>query len=60
MELLRVPERMSSRSSSGRALLILDEFGEVMGVPGEPDALMRSAFRPPRTSPSCLWDPRGP
>lgn len=45
MELLRVPQRMSSRSSSGRVLLILDEFGEVLNVPGEPDALMRSAFQ---------------
>jgi hypothetical protein len=45
MELLRVPQRMSSRSSSGRVLLILDEFGEVLNIPGEPDALMRSAFQ---------------
>jgi uncharacterized protein len=45
MELLRVPQRMSSRSSTGRVLLILDEFGEVLNVPGEPDALMRSAFQ---------------
>jgi uncharacterized protein len=45
MELLRVPQRMSSRSSSGKVLLILDEFGEVLNVPGEPDALMRSAFQ---------------
>jgi uncharacterized protein len=45
MELLRVPQRMSSRSSTGRVLLILDEFGEVLHIPGEPDALMRSAFQ---------------
>jgi hypothetical protein len=45
MELLRVPQRMSSRSSSGRVLLILDEFGEVLNIPGEPDPLMRSAFQ---------------
>jgi hypothetical protein len=45
MELLRVPQRMSLRSSSGRVLLILDEFGEVLNIPGEPDALMRSAFQ---------------
>ncbi len=45
MELLRVPQRMSSRASSGRVLLILDEFGEVLGIPGEPDALMRAAFQ---------------
>jgi hypothetical protein len=45
MELLQVPQRMSSRSSSGRMLLILDEFGEVLNIPGEPDALMRSAFQ---------------
>jgi len=48
MELLRVPQRMSSRSSSGRVLLILDEFGEVLNIPGEPDALMRSAFQDSR------------
>src|SRR5215210_4469888 len=40
MELLRVPQRMSSRAPSGRMLVILDEFGEVLNVPGEPDALM--------------------
>lgn len=45
MELLRVPQRMSSRAPSGRVLLILDEFGEVLNVPEEPDALMRSAFQ---------------
>ena len=26
-------------------LVVLDEFGEVLNVPGEPDALMRSAFQ---------------
>jgi uncharacterized protein len=45
MELLRIPQRMSSRAPSGRMLVILDEFGEVLNVPGEPDALMRSAFQ---------------
>jgi hypothetical protein len=45
MELLRVPQRMSSRATSGRVLVILDEFGEVLNIPGEPDALMRSAFQ---------------
>jgi hypothetical protein len=29
----------------GRVLVILDEFGEVLNMPGEPDALMRSAFQ---------------
>ena len=45
MELLRVPQRMSSRAASGRVLVVLDEFGEVLNIPGEPDALMRSAFQ---------------
>lgn len=45
MELLRVPQRMSPRATSGRVLVILDEFGEVLNAPGEPDALMRSAFQ---------------
>jgi len=45
MELLRVPQRMSSRTASGRVLVVLDEFGEVLNIPGEPDALMRSAFQ---------------
>ncbi|MGH3145783.1 MAG: AAA family ATPase [Rubrobacter sp.] len=45
MELLRVPQRMSSRTPSGRVLMILDEFGEVLSIPGEPDALLRSAFQ---------------
>jgi AAA+ ATPase superfamily predicted ATPase len=43
--LLEVPERLSSRAPGGRVLLILDEFGEILNVPGEPDALMRSAFQ---------------
>lgn len=45
MELLRVPQRMSSRAASGRVLMILDEFGEALNIPGGPDALMRSAFQ---------------
>jgi hypothetical protein len=45
MELLRIPQRMSSQTASGRVLVILDEFGEVLNMPGEPDALMRSAFQ---------------
>ena len=44
-ELLRVPQRMAERSSSGKLLLVLDEFGELNDVPEEPDALMRSAFQ---------------
>jgi hypothetical protein len=44
-ELLRVPERMAERSPSGRLLLMLDEFGELNNVPGEPDAPMRAAFQ---------------
>lgn len=44
-ELLRVPERMAGRSPSGRLLLVLDEFGELGNVPGEPDAPMRAAFQ---------------
>jgi hypothetical protein len=45
MELMRVPQRMSSRTTSGRALLILAELAEDLGVPGETHALMRSAFQ---------------
>ena len=45
MELLRVPQRMSSLAASGRVLVVLDEFGEVLNIPGEPGALMRSAFQ---------------
>ena len=44
-ELLRVPERMAERSPSGKLLLVLDEFGELNNVPGEPDAPMRAAFQ---------------
>ncbi len=44
-ELLRVPGRMAQRSTSGRLLLVLDEFGELNNVPGEPDAPMRAAFQ---------------
>ena len=44
-ELLRVPERMAGRSPSGRLLLVLDEFGELGNVPGEPNAPMRAAFQ---------------
>jgi AAA+ ATPase superfamily predicted ATPase len=43
--LLEVPEKLSSRAPGGRVLLVLDEFGEIVNVPGEPDALMRSAFQ---------------
>jgi AAA+ ATPase superfamily predicted ATPase len=43
--LLEVPERLALRASGDRVLLILDEFGEILNVPGEPDALMRSAFQ---------------
>jgi len=43
--LLEVPQRLASRTSGGRVLLIFDEFGEILNVPGEPDALMRSAFQ---------------
>lgn len=43
--LLEVPQTLASRSSGGRILLIFDEFGEILNVPGEPDALMRSAFQ---------------
>lgn len=43
--LLEVPERLASRAGGGRVLVVLDEFGEVLNVPGEPDALMRSAFQ---------------
>jgi AAA+ ATPase superfamily predicted ATPase len=46
MRLLDVPQQMSVRSPSQRRLfMVLDEFGEVFNVPGEPDALMRSAFQ---------------
>lgn len=46
MGLLDVPQQMAVRSpSQGRLLMILDEFGEVFNVPGEPDALMRTAFQ---------------
>ncbi len=46
MGLLDVPQQMAVRSpSQRRLLLVLDEFGEVFNVPGEPDALMRSAFQ---------------
>ena len=44
-ELLWVPGRMTQRSPSGRLLLVLDEFGELNNVPGEPDAPMRAAFQ---------------
>jgi uncharacterized protein len=44
-ELLRVPEQLAERSSSGKLLLVLDEFGELNNVPGEPDAPMRAAFQ---------------
>lgn len=44
-ELLRIPGRMAARSTAGRLLLILDEFGELHNVPGEPDAVMRSVFQ---------------
>jgi AAA+ ATPase superfamily predicted ATPase len=44
-ELLGVPETMAQRSPSGRLLLVLDEFGELNNVPGEPDAPMRAAFQ---------------
>lgn len=43
--LLEVPERLALRASGNRVLLILDEFGEILNVPGEPDALMRNAFQ---------------
>jgi uncharacterized protein len=46
MRLLDVPQQMAVRSpSQKRLLMVLDEFGEVFNVPGEPDALMRSAFQ---------------
>ncbi len=46
MRLLEVPQRMATRSATQqRLLMILDEFGEVFNVPGEPDALMRAAFQ---------------
>lgn len=46
MRLLDVPQQMAIRSPSQRRLLmVLDEFGEVFNVPGEPDALMRTAFQ---------------
>jgi hypothetical protein len=43
--LLEIPARMASRAPGRRVLLVLDEFGEILHVPGEPDALMRSAFQ---------------
>src|SRR5215210_755566 len=43
--LLEVPQRLAPRAAGGRVLVVLDEFGEVLNVPGEPDALMRSAFQ---------------
>jgi uncharacterized protein len=44
--LLDVPQQMATRSpSQQRLLMILDEFGEVFTIPGEPDALMRTAFQ---------------
>ena len=43
--LLEVPQRLASRAPAGRVLVVLDEFGEVLNVPGELDALMRSAFQ---------------
>jgi AAA+ ATPase superfamily predicted ATPase len=46
MRLLEMPQRMATRSpSQQRLLMVLDEFGEVFNVPGEPDALMRTAFQ---------------
>lgn len=46
MRLLDVPQQMAVRSpSQKRLLMVLDEFGEVFNVPGEPDALMRTAFQ---------------
>jgi AAA+ ATPase superfamily predicted ATPase len=46
MRLLDVPQQMAVRSPSQKRLfMVLDEFGEVFNVPGEPDALMRSAFQ---------------
>jgi AAA+ ATPase superfamily predicted ATPase len=46
MSLLEVPQRMATRSpSQQRLLMILDEFGEVFNIPGDPDALMRTAFQ---------------
>jgi uncharacterized protein len=46
ISLLDVPQQMATRSpSQQRLLMILDEFGEVFNVPGEPDALMRTAFQ---------------
>jgi uncharacterized protein len=43
--LLEVPQRLAPRTAGGRVLVVLDEFGEVLNVPGEPDVLMRSAFQ---------------
>ncbi|HWS81374.1 MAG TPA: ATP-binding protein [Rubrobacter sp.] len=46
MRLLDVPQQMAVRSPSQRRLfMVLDEFGEVFNVPGEPYALMRNAFQ---------------
>jgi uncharacterized protein len=36
---------VAARSPSEQLLMILDEFGEIFNVPGEPDALMRAAFQ---------------
>jgi hypothetical protein len=43
--LLEMPERLASRALGNRVLLILDEFGEILNVPGEPDTIMRSTFQ---------------
>lgn len=43
--LLEIPQRMAERTAAGRVVVILDEFGDVFNVPGEPDALMRAAFQ---------------
>jgi AAA+ ATPase superfamily predicted ATPase len=43
--LLEMPERLASGASGNRVLLILDEFGEILNVPGEPDTIIRSVFQ---------------
>lgn len=43
--LLEVPRALASRAPVGRVLMILDEFGELLNVPGEPDAVMRNVFQ---------------
>lgn len=43
--LLRVPQKLAEGSPADRILLVLDEFGELNNVPGEPDAAMRSIFQ---------------